>query len=58
MPGSHIPIYSPEKLNDFIPDYILILPWNLKEEIMDLNNHLKDKGTKFVVALPKIKIYE
>lgn len=58
MPGSHIPIYSPKKLNDFIPDYILILPWNLKEEIMDLNSHLKDKGTKFVVALPKIKIYE
>ncbi len=58
MPGSHIPIYSPETLKDFIPDYILILPWNLKEEIMELNRHLKYKGTKFVVALPKIKIYE
>jgi SAM-dependent methyltransferase len=56
MPQSHIPIVSDSVLKDR-PDYILILPWNLKEEITTQLNHLREQGTKFVVAIPKLQIF-
>lgn len=56
MPGSHIPILSPEYIAAEKPDYILILPWNLADEIQQQNIFLKESGTQFVVAVPKLTI--
>ena len=56
MPGSHIPILSPKHLIDSEPDYVLILPWNISKEIIMQNVILKEKRTKFLIAVPKLKI--
>lgn len=57
-PGTHIPVYSPDRLKETRPDYILILPWNLKEEIVSRNRYVKDWGGKFVVPIPSVQIIE
>jgi SAM-dependent methyltransferase len=54
MPGSHIPILPSESLADLLPDCLLILPWNIADEIKNENNALAEKGTKFVTAVPKL----
>ncbi len=56
MPGSHIPILEPEKLIESKPDYVLILPWNIADEIISLNASLVERGTKFVVAIPNLRV--
>ncbi len=56
MPGSHIPILSPSALREIKPDYVIILPWNLKDEIIKEHAYINDWGGKFVVAIPSIKI--
>jgi hypothetical protein len=56
MPGSHIPIESPQYISNYNPDYILILPWNLTEEIINLNSDLKQNGVKFIKAIPNLEI--
>ena len=56
LPGTHIPIYSPEKVLSTKPDYLLILPWNLKDEIIDQMSFIRDWNGKFVVLIPKIEI--
>jgi hypothetical protein len=53
MPGSHIPILDPRNIPIIKPDYILILPWNIKEEIV---KQLKLFKVKFFIAIPKIKV--
>ncbi len=58
LPGTHIPIYAPEKLSDTKPDYVLILPWNIKDEIMDKMRHIRDWGGKFVVPIPAVEVLE
>ena len=57
MPGSHIPIFPPEHLTESTPDYVLILPWNIAEEVKQQNSHLKQDGVKFVTAVPKLCIH-
>lgn len=56
LPGSHLPIVPPAVLSDQRPDYLLILPWNIATEIMQQNSALADLGTKFVIAVPDLKI--
>jgi len=56
MPGSHIPILSPEVLKDRKPDYILILPWNIATEVMDANSFVREWGAKFVIAVPELRV--
>jgi len=56
LPGSHIPIVKEEKIKKFKPDYILILPWNIREEIMNQLNYVNDWGCKFVIPIPKVRI--
>ncbi|GJQ22815.1 MAG: methyltransferase [Candidatus Brocadia sapporoensis] len=56
LPGTHIPIFNPEKINETKPDYLLILPWNLKEEIMDQMSRIREWGGKFVVFIPKVEV--
>jgi SAM-dependent methyltransferase len=58
LPGTHIPVYAPEKISDAKPDYVLILPWNIKEEIMDKMHHIRDWGGKFVVPIPVVEVLE
>ena len=57
MPGSHIPIVSPENLNSIKFDYIVILPWNLSDEIYSLLKDRVKNGTQFVTAIPELKIF-
>lgn len=56
LPGSHIPIYGPEKINETKPDYILILPWNLKKEIKEQLKDVEAWGGRFVVPIPEVRI--
>ena len=56
MPGSHIPILSPEEIENNYPDYVLILPWNISEEIIRENFNLVERGVKFLAAIPDFKI--
>lgn len=58
LPGSHIPIYAPEKLRETKPDYILITPWNIKEEILSQLDYTKEWGAKFIIAIPEAQITE
>jgi hypothetical protein len=53
-PGSHIPICSPERLLDDTPDYILLLAWNYADAILEKEQSLRARGTKFIIPVPKI----
>ena len=54
MPGSQIPIYPPDFLAAEAPDYIVILPWNIADEVVAQNHALRAKGTKFITAVPSL----
>ncbi|MBE1426388.1 SAM-dependent methyltransferase [Desulfomicrobium macestii] len=56
MPGSHIPILDPEAMVAAQPDFVLILPWNIVEEVQKQNSALKERGAQFVTALPALVI--
>jgi SAM-dependent methyltransferase len=56
LPGTHIPIYAPDKLAETKPDYILILPWNLREEITAQLAYAREWGAKFVVPIPELTV--
>ena len=55
-PGTHIPIHPPERLRETRPDYILILPWNLREEIVGQLAYVREWGAKFVVPIPAVEV--
>ncbi|AKF94258.1 class I SAM-dependent methyltransferase [Brevibacillus laterosporus] len=56
LPGSRIPIKNPNEIQRTQPDYVLILPWNLKEEIMDECSYIRNWGGKFVVFVPEVEV--
>ena len=56
MPASHIPVYAEQYLKDQKPDYVIILPWNLKEEVMSQLEYIKTWGGKFVIPIPALQI--
>jgi 2-polyprenyl-3-methyl-5-hydroxy-6-metoxy-1,4-benzoquinol methylase len=56
LPGTHIPILAPEHIAQTRPDYVLILPWNLKEEITAKMAHIREWGGRFVVPLPSVEV--
>lgn len=56
LPGSHLPVRAPAAIDEERPDFILIFPWNIKDEIMDQLAHARDWGAKFVVAIPELAI--
>lgn len=58
LPGTHIPIYEPERINVTKPDYILILPWNLQDEIINQLSFARTWGARFVVPIPEPRIVE
>jgi ABC-type Fe3+-hydroxamate transport system substrate-binding protein len=55
-PGTHIPVYSPERIYETKPDYILILAWNFADEIMKQQSKYKEMGGKFIIPIPEVKI--
>jgi SAM-dependent methyltransferase len=57
LPGTHIPIYPPVRLAETRPAYVLILPWNLKEEIMEQISYIRGWGGQFLVPIPDVKVY-
>jgi ABC-type Fe3+-hydroxamate transport system substrate-binding protein len=56
-PGTHIPILSPDRIRETKPDYIFILPWNLKDEIMKQLAYVREWGGQFVVPIPEVKVF-
>ncbi len=56
LPGTHIPIFSPEKIDQEKPDFIFILPWNLKDEIMAQLAHARGWGARFIVPIPEARV--
>jgi len=58
LPGTHIPIFHPDRIREARPDYLFILPWNLKDEIMKQNAFIRDWGGRFVVPIPEVKVYD
>ncbi len=58
LPGTHIPIHPPERIAEARPDYVVIMPWNLKDEIMGQLAYIRDWGGKFVVFIPEVRVYE
>ena len=56
LPGTHIPVLHPDKIRETQPDYLLILPWNIKEEIIDQMSFIREWGGKFVIPIPHLEI--
>ena len=56
LPGTHIPILHPNRICETKPDYVLILPWNLKEEIMEQMKCVRNWGGKFVLPIPEVHV--
>ncbi len=57
LPGTRIPIYHPDRIRETMPDYVVILPWNLKDEIMQQLPFIREWGGRFVVPIPKVTVY-
>jgi hypothetical protein len=57
LPGTHIPIFPTEKIRETRPDYVLILPWNLRNEIMQLHAYIGEWGGRFVVPIPEVTVF-
>ena len=57
LPGTHIPIYHPDRIRDTKPEYVVILPWNLKDEIIEQLQFIREWGGRFIVPIPKVSIY-
>ncbi len=57
LPGSHIPVFAPEKITETKPDYILILPWNLREEIAQQLEYTREWGAQLVVPIPELTVF-
>ncbi len=57
LPGTHIPIFHPDRIKETQPDYVLILPWNLKDEIREQLAYVRAWGGRFVVPIPEVQIY-
>jgi len=57
MPGSHIPVFDPQAIQDYRPDFVVILPWNLADEIAKENSLIREWGGKFVTVIPSLRIF-
>ena len=58
LPGTHIPIFGEKKIRETRPDYIIILPWNIKEEIMKQLEYVQEWGAQFIVLIPEIEYFD
>jgi hypothetical protein len=55
-PGTRIPIFPPERLRETKPDFLFVLPWNLKDEIIAQNAFVREWGGQFVVPIPEVQV--
>jgi hypothetical protein len=58
LPGTHIPILAPDNIRKTKPDYVLILPWNFRDEVITQNGYVREWGGKFVVPIPEVAVIE
>ncbi len=58
LPGTQIPIYGPERILETKPDYLVILAWNLKDEVMKQMSAIREWGGRFVILVPEVQIYD
>ena len=56
LPGTHIPVYAPERVRATRPDYLLVLPWNIKDEIIAQMSHIREWGGQFVLPIPEVRV--
>ncbi|HVG24899.1 MAG TPA: class I SAM-dependent methyltransferase [Thermoanaerobaculia bacterium] len=56
VPGTRIPIHAPEKIAETRPDYVLLLAWNLRDEIISQMSHIREWGGRFVIPIPKAEV--
>ena len=56
LPGSHLPIYTPDKLREYAPDEIVIFPWNIADEICAQLSDLAEQGARFVTFVPEVQV--
>jgi hypothetical protein len=56
LPGTQLPIYHPDKIRETKPDYLAILPWNIKDEIVSQMDYIREWGGKFVVLIPQVQV--
>jgi SAM-dependent methyltransferase len=58
LPGSRLPIHEPERVAETRPDYLLILPWNLKDEILEQMAHVREFGCRFITPIPTVQVHD
>jgi SAM-dependent methyltransferase len=56
LPGTHIPIFPPERIRETRPDYILVLPWNLRDEIISQLAYIREWGCRLVIPIPEVEV--
>ncbi|MGH8772853.1 MAG: methyltransferase C-terminal domain-containing protein, partial [Burkholderiales bacterium] len=56
-PGTRIPILHPDRIKETRPDYVLLLPWNLKDEIVQQLSYIREWGGQFVTPIPEVAVY-
>jgi hypothetical protein len=57
LPGTHIPIHPVERIAQERPDYVVVMPWNLRAEITDQLSYIRNWGGQFVFALPQLEVF-
>ena len=57
LPGSHIPIHHPDKIRQTRPDYVLLFPWNLRDEIVGQLSYIREWGGRFVIPIPTVEVF-
>ena len=58
LPGTRIPIHAPERIRETRPDYVMILPWNLADEIVAAHAYVRDWGGRFVIPVPEPRVID
>ncbi|MDX6681931.1 MAG: hypothetical protein QOG94_1970, partial [Solirubrobacteraceae bacterium] len=58
LPGTHIPILAPDAIREHRPDVVLILPWNIKDEVMEQLSYVREWGGRFAARSPELRLFE
>jgi hypothetical protein len=58
LPGTHLPVLHPDRVIATKPDYLLILPWNIKDEIVEQMGHVREFGCRFVTPIPTVQVHD
>lgn len=57
LPGTHVPVVAPGRIRATRPDYLLVLPWNIRDEVMAQNAFIRDWGGRFVIPIPRVEVF-